>query len=160
MPTATITVSPLQDEEDARAFRALNEAWIRQFFAVEDADLAVLVDPKASIVDRGGMVLIARAGEERIGAVALLRVSAEVAELAKMAVASERQGAGVGRMLMTAAIDAARAAGLRRLVLESNAVLVPAVRMYESFGFRHVPAESHAPTPYARADVFMDLDLD
>lgn len=159
MDTGTITISPLRDAADATAFHDLNVAWISELFVVEDADRAVLVDAERSIVAAGGTVLIARDGEQRIGCVALLRVGEGVAELAKMAVAPEHRGRGIGRRLITAAIDVARESGVRRLVLESNSSLIPAVRMYESVGFRHVPAETHAPTPYARADVFMDLDL-
>jgi GNAT superfamily N-acetyltransferase len=159
MDTGTITISPLRDTADGRAFHDLNIAWISELFAVEDADRAVLEDPDRAIVARGGTVLIARDGDERIGCVALLRIDADVAELAKMAVAPEHRGRGIGRRLITAAIDAARESGVRRLVLESNRSLTPAVRMYESVGFRHVAPETHAPTPYARADVFMDLDL-
>lgn len=159
MDTGTITISPLRDATDARAFHDLNITWISELFTIEDADRAVLEDPERSIVATGGAVLIARDGEERIGCVALLHVEDGVAELAKMAVAPDRRGSGIGRRLITAAIDLARERGVRRLVLESNRSLTPAVRMYESVGFRHVSPETHAPTPYARADVFMDLDL-
>ncbi|VXC00701.1 GNAT family N-acetyltransferase [Pseudoclavibacter sp. 8L] len=159
MTTQTITIAPLQDEADAVAFRTLNEAWITEHFALEDADRAVLADPQRAIVDQGGTVLIAHAGEQRVGCVALLRVGDGLAELVKMSVAPEARGSGIGRMLMTAAIDHAREQGLTKLMLESNKSLTPAVRLYESVGFRHVPASAHAPTPYSRADVFMDLDL-
>lgn len=159
MTTTTITIAPLQDDADAAAFRTLNEEWITTFFALEDADRAVLGDPQRAIVDQGGTVLIARDGEARVGCVALLRVGEGVAELVKMAVAPEARGAGIGRMLITAAIETAREQGLTKLMLESNQSLAPAVRLYESVGFRHVPASAHAPTPYSRADVFMDLDL-
>lgn len=159
MTTATITVSPMRDAADARAFYSLNEEWITLYFALEETDRAVMVDPQGAIVAQGGSVLIARDGEERIGCVALLPRGDGVAELAKMSVSPSRRGAGVGRMLINAAIDTARSSGLRRLVLESNSSLTAAVRMYESAGFRHVPAGAHGTSPYERADVFMDLEL-
>ncbi|PPG37432.1 GNAT family N-acetyltransferase [Pseudoclavibacter sp. RFBA6] len=159
MTMQTITIAPLQDEADAVAFRTLNEEWITTHFALEDADRAVLADPQHAIVDQGGTVLIARAGEQRVGCVALLRIGDGVAELVKMSVAPEARGSGIGRMLITAAIDHAREQGITKLMLESNQSLAPAVRLYESVGFQHVPASAHAPTPYSRADVFMDLDL-
>jgi GNAT superfamily N-acetyltransferase len=71
-----------------------------------------------------------------------------------MAVEPELRGAGIGRALLEAAIDAYRGLGGRELYLESSSVLVPALRMYESAGFVHHPA----PRPgshYARADVHM-----
>ena len=56
--------------------------------------------------------------------------------------------------LLEAAIAAYRDCGGRELFLESSSKLAPALRLYESAGFRHRPA----PRPgshYARADVYM-----
>lgn len=159
MTSTTFTIAPMDGAADARAFHDLNARWITEHFALEATDLAVMTDPERAIVAQGGAVLVARDGELRIGCVALLARPAGVAELAKMTVAPDRRGTGVGRALVTAAVDAARAAGFDRLVLESNTSLVTAVRLYESVGFRHVPAHLRPPTPYARADVFMELDL-
>jgi ribosomal protein S18 acetylase RimI-like enzyme len=51
---------------------------------------------------------------------------------------------------------AARAEGATLLYLETNSALKPAIALYESFGFVHLPPR---PTPYARADVFMEKRL-
>ena len=59
-------------------------------------------------------------------------------EVAKMVIAPEAQGRGVGRLLMSAAIAWTRANGVRRLSLESNARLVPALRLCELAGFCHL----------------------
>jgi ribosomal protein S18 acetylase RimI-like enzyme len=80
-------------------------------------------------------------------------------EVAKMAVAPECQGAGIGRALLTAGIDLARSLGAHRLFLETNHVLTPAIRLYESLGFQHMPPERIHPSPYARSDVKMELIL-
>jgi putative acetyltransferase len=45
------------------------------------------------------------------------------------------------------------------LYLETNKKLTPAVRLYEALGFRHLSPERVVPSPYARADVYMELDL-
>ena len=76
-----------------------------------------------------------------------------------MAVTEACQRAGVGRRLLEEAIAAARAAGATRLHLETNRKLGAAIRLYESLGFRHIPAERVAPSPYARSDVAMELEL-
>jgi GNAT superfamily N-acetyltransferase len=76
-----------------------------------------------------------------------------------MAVTESSQGAGVGRRLLEAAIAEARAAGARRLYLETNRKLGPAIRLYESMGFRHLPPERVVPSPYVRSDVSMELIL-
>lgn len=46
-PSAAIEISPLGGDADARAFRALNEAWITTLFALEPDDERVLADPAA-----------------------------------------------------------------------------------------------------------------
>jgi ribosomal protein S18 acetylase RimI-like enzyme len=74
-----------------------------------------------------------------------------------MAVTEVHKGRGVGRELMAACVQRARQAGARRLYLETNSTLAPALGLYRRFGFQQVePAE---PSPYARADVMMELLL-
>jgi N-acetylglutamate synthase-like GNAT family acetyltransferase len=95
-----------------------------------------------------------------IGCVALEPTGAGVFELSKMAVAPPERGRGIGRLLLQAAIDRARALGASSLFLGSNRRLAAAVRLYEAVGFQHVPREQVGPLPYERADVFMELSLD
>jgi putative acetyltransferase len=80
-------------------------------------------------------------------------------EVAKMAVTSAQQGAGIGRKLLQAAIEAGRSAGARRLYLETNSRLEAAIRLYESMGFKHLAADRITPSPYARANVYMEMIL-
>ena len=61
-----------------------------------------------------------------------------------------------GRPKSEACEAAAREAGVQRLYLETNSGLRTAIALYERFGFVHLPAR---PTPYARADVFMEKRL-
>ena len=77
-----------------------------------------------------------------------------------MAVTSSAQGLGVGRLVLQRAVDAARDAGATRLYLETNHVLTPAIHLYEAVGFRNLPQERVTPSPYARADVFMEMVLE
>jgi ribosomal protein S18 acetylase RimI-like enzyme len=58
------------------------------------------------------------------------------ADLEKIAVDPSAQGRGVGRGLMTALIDAARAARIEVLTLDLRADNAPAIALYESLGFR------------------------
>jgi GNAT superfamily N-acetyltransferase len=143
--------------ELAAAFKALNEAWITTLFALEPKDVEVLCDPKGQIVDAGGQVLFALDAGEPVGCCALIALPDGGFEVAKMAVADSHKGRGLGRALMAACVGRARAAGAPRLYLETNSVLAPALSLYRSFGFRQIdPAH---PSPYARADVVMELML-
>ena len=140
----------------AAAFRALNEAWITTLFALEPKDAEVLGHPMEKIIGPGGHIFMAEADGEAVGCVALLPMADGGFEVGKMAVSEAARGSGVGRLLMDACIAKARALGAPRLYLESNARLGPALSLYRSAGFVDLPAR---PTPYARADVFMELWL-
>ena len=141
----------------AGAFKALNEAWITSLFALEPKDELVLGDPHGQIIAKGGRVLFALDSGAAVGCCALLALPDGGFELAKMAVADTHKGRGLGRALMAAAVERATDAGAPRLYLETNSGLAPALALYRSFGFREItPAE---PSPYARADVCMELVL-
>jgi len=158
-PRLPLVIDEMASAEDARAFRQLNEEWISLLFTLEDADRALLNDPAGRIQGAGGAVLMARLGRERVGCVALVPTGDGVFELSKMAVSPALRNRGVGRSLIRAAIDTARALGAASLFLGSSTKLHNAVHLYESVGFTHVPAERIGPMPYERADVFMELLL-
>lgn len=143
---------------DEAAFQRLNEAWITKYFALEEADRVVLSDPRKYILAGGGQICMAEEGGEAIGCCALVAVEPGTLELAKMTVAEEARGRGVGRMLLRFAIDMARKMGAARLYLESNTKAEAAVHLYEELGFRHLPGPAHE-SKYARANVFMELVL-
>jgi putative acetyltransferase len=144
---------------DEAAFRALNEEWITRYFAVEPKEEAVLADPRGTILDRGGRIFFAVRDGQVVGSCALLALAPGEFEVAKMAVTESSRRGGVGRRLLERVIQEARVAGARRLYLETNSRLTPAIRLYESLGFRHLPPERIVPSAYARANVYMELYL-
>ena len=135
------------------AFSRLNREWLEKYFRVEPIDEVVLSDPVGTVLNDGGVILYAVEGKAALGTVALKHHGAGVFELTKMAVTETAQGRGLGRQLLIAAIERYRTAGGRRLFLESHSSLEPALALYESAGFRHVPRPS--PSDYERADVYM-----
>ncbi len=144
------------EASDATAFRELNEAWIKQYFGLEEHDHEILGDPLGSIIRPGGQIFMACAEGHAIGCCALIVVRPGVYEVAKMAVAEQYRGHGVGRKLLVYVIEQAGALDATLLTLATNSTLANAIHLYESLGFRHLPPE---PSPYARADVFMELPL-
>jgi ribosomal protein S18 acetylase RimI-like enzyme len=141
----------------APAFKAMNEAWITRYFTLEPKDIETLGDPQGTILAPGGQILMAMEDGEAVGCCALLKLDDSGYELAKMAVIPGHQGQGLGRALLDAAIERARAAGAHRIWLETNSALGPALSLYRSFGFKQVPAPHGS--DYARADVQMELRL-
>lgn len=137
----------------ADAFLRLNLEWLEKFFYVEDIDRAVLSNPQAEIIDHGGQILFAVLGGEVCGTVALKHFGDGCYELTKMAVTASRQGAGIGRALMLAAIDKFSALAGKKLYLETHSSLTTAIALYESAGFVHrAPPRA---SEYARADTYM-----
>ena len=141
---------------DATAFRRLNEAWIEKLFSLEEHDHDMLVDPVKHIIEPGGQIVVAADGKRVVGCCALIPMGPCTFEMVKLAVAEEYQGQGVGRRLLQRTIDEARTMGAKKLYLESNRRLTNVIHLNESLGFRHLPPK---PSPYARVDVFMEMDL-
>ena len=139
-----IEIRPLQAGEDATAFRTLNEEWITRYFTLEKMDRETLGDPEGKILKKGGYILMAYLGHQAVGCVALIPMGDGVHELSKMAVSPELRGLGIGRRLLQHAVKQAKRIGAKSLFLGSNSRLENAVHLYESIGFRHVPAE-HCP---------------
>lgn len=158
MHTSEVTIREFQTG-DEDCFRTLNEEWIERYFRIEPKEAVVLADPKGTILADGGKIFFAVAHDRCIGCCALRRMNGTEFEVAKMAVIPDFQGAGIGRKLLQAVIEGGRMIGATRLYLETNHRLTPAIRLYESVGFRHLPAEKIIPSEYERADVYMELLL-
>ncbi|MGH3549397.1 MAG: GNAT family N-acetyltransferase [Pseudonocardiaceae bacterium] len=84
-----------------------------------------------------GRVLVAVAANEPIGHIQLVDTGrrGEV-EVKNLAVAETRQGRGIGRMLMAAAIDEVAAASGSRLLVATAAAGTGNLRFYQRLGFR------------------------
>lgn len=139
-----------------QAFRELNEEWISKYFKMEAADHKALDNPQKSIIDKGGHILVALYNNEPVGVCALMKMDDPVYEyeLAKMAVSPTVQGKSIGWLLGKAAVDKARSLGAKKLYLESNTILEPAINLYHKLGFQKVIG--HA-TPYERCNIQMEL---
>jgi ribosomal protein S18 acetylase RimI-like enzyme len=144
-------------EELRNAFEQLNRDWIERYFVLEEADREVFSDPEAKIRDQGGEIFFVVDGARALGTCAVLRHSSDEYEIAKMAVASFARGRGLGDRLMEAAIRFARERGARKVVIVSNTVLEPALRLYRKHGFVEVPLAGDS--RYQRANIRMELDL-
>lgn len=139
------------------AFRKLNEQWIKTYFKMEKPDYEALDNPKRYILDRGGFIFVATLNQEVVGVCALLkRDDLKAYELAKMAVAPDARGKHIGFKLGNAVIEKAKSLGAKRVFLESNTILKPAIKLYEKLGFQKIVGP---PTPYERCNIQMELNL-
>jgi putative acetyltransferase len=98
-------------------------------------------------------------GDELVGVGALKRLDAEHGEIKSMHTAEAARGRGVGSALLRHIVGAARAAGMRRLSLETGswAYFLPARALYARHGFVECePFGDYAEDPNS---VFMTLRL-
>lgn len=146
-------VVPYREEYRAE-FERLNRAWIEQYFVLEEADREVFRDPAGAIIRPGGQIFFVVEGSEVLGTCALVPHEPGVYEIAKMAVSPEARGRGYGDLLMEATTEFARRAGAKRIVIVSNTVLAPAIRLYEKHGFVRVPLDEHE--RFARANIRLE----
>lgn len=156
----SVEVQPVQivsySAEYRNAFRSLNQAWINRYFRVEAADNKALDDPEGYIINKGGYIFMAIYDGNPVGTCALIKISEEEYELAKMAVDDRVQGKGIGYLLGQACLDKARVLGAAKVMLLSNTVLKPAIHLYGKLGFKEVPLPA---TEYERADIKMEVVL-
>lgn len=145
------------EPNDAGDFVTLNKEWIEAYFSLEADDETLFADPSA-IIRSGGCILMATYGRRTVGTCALVKIDSVRFELAKMAVLPAMRGRGVGSLLMRAALAAGEVLGAKQFVLQTNARLISALRLYERTGFRRVEVDvTH--TRFTRADVTMVYDL-
>ncbi len=140
------------------AFKKINEAWIDQYFELEDEDRKLLDNPQKNILDKNGFIFIALYKGEPVGTCALVPIDDPHYdyEIGKMGVEPRAQGLGIGWRLGEVTVEKAKALGCKKLYLESNTVLAPAIRLYEKMGFKKITGH---PSPYARCNIQMELDI-
>lgn len=139
-------------------FKSLNEEWIKSYFDMEEADYKALDNPQHSILAQGGHIFVALYQQHPVGVCALIKMDDGHYdfELAKMAVSPKAQGKSIGFLLGQAALTKAKAMGAKKLYLESNTILKPAIGLYQKLGFKKIAGHT---TPYKRCNIQMALSL-
>ncbi len=138
------------------AFKELNYEWISQLFEIEESDKEILENPEESILKKGGAILIALSDEEPVGVCALIKVSNDNYELAKMAVSPKAQGNQIGYKLGSSIIEKAKSLNAKSVYLETNTSLKPALALYKKLGFKELKG---CKSEYSRCNVQMELAL-
>lgn len=135
--------------DDVRALMRAFVVWHRDRHAEDIAlidryfDEAAFERELAGLPDKyappSGRLLIAYRGGQPAGCAALRDLGDGAAEMKRTFVPETFRGFGIGRALAQRIVDEARAAGYRRLRLDTSHRQVEAIRLYESLGFRRVP---------------------
>jgi len=153
-----IEIVPVADDADLEAARAL----LREYARGIGFDLAFqrfdeeLADLRQAYAPPGGCLLLAKRQGAAVGCVAVRRLDEPTCELKRMFVPAGLRGLGLGRMLIDAALAAARGMGYRRVRLDTVPSMSAAIALYRSLGFVDIAPYRHNPQPGA---LFMELDL-
>ena len=137
------------------AFEFLNRAWIEEYFIMEEEDLKTLQNPESYILEDGGEVFFAILDGEVVGTAAMIQTDKGIYELAKMAVARQFQGLGIGKKLLSRCIDFSKEREATEIFLITNDSLKPALSLYLSFGF--VLNDKNDDNRYERGNTKMNL---
>ncbi len=142
--------------EHREAFEYFNRVWLEEHFTVEPRDQAIFDNPEATILNKGGYIFMALLEGKPVGTCALIPEGVGEYELAKMGVAPDTKGKGIGRALVKAAMKKATEVGAKRVYLLSNRKLQVALGLYASEGFVEYALPPFAAEHYKRADIAME----
>jgi putative acetyltransferase len=152
----TLTIISFSPEYND-VFKRLNEAWISTYFEMEPEDYIFLNNPDEYIIQKGGFILLGVVNKEVVATCAMKKTNETTYQLCKMCVSPAAQGKNIGYLLCEAAIKKGSQSGARKIYLETNSKLVPAIQLYRKLGFKRVDPVS---PKYQRVDVTMELIID
>lgn len=113
----------------------------------DELEREIAADTGDYLAPPNGTLLVARHEDEPAGTAGVRLLDAATAELKRVFLRKEMRGLGGAALLVTAAENAARALGARRLILDTRHDLVEARALYARLGFTET--ERHNDEPYA-----------
>lgn len=142
-------------EADKAALMEISLPWLEDNGLLEPADIEQLSHPER-VLEAGGRIFLAEAEGRPVGMMMLEPFGNGIAEPFKFGVLEPYRNRGIGKALMEATIDAARAMGVCTLVLTSHHSLRAALHIYETYGFRY---EEHDHVAFELSDIAMKKEL-
>lgn len=103
-----------------------------------------------------GCILLAEDSGRMAGCVALRPLEDNICEMKRLYVNSDYRGQGIGRLLAISVIERARAAGYKKMRLDTVASMEAARALYYSLDFRNINAYRYNPVDDAS---YMELEL-
>jgi DNA-binding MarR family transcriptional regulator/N-acetylglutamate synthase-like GNAT family acetyltransferase len=119
-------------------FDRISREWVEDMFRLEAEDIAMIENPRARVIDKGGTILFVEDPELGIiGTCALMPMEDGGVELTKMGVMASARGRRAGDFLMRQILKRARQMEIQDLFLLTNSKCAAAILLYEKYGFQH-----------------------
>ncbi|MFJ2301374.1 GNAT family N-acetyltransferase [Streptomyces sp. NPDC087787] len=153
--TWTIAPEPVDSPAAAALWRAyyteVSDRWylLHEGHRTDPAELEreIAARAGAELSPPTGQLVLARYDGSPAGTAGVRLLDAERAELTRVFLRREMRGRGGAALLVTAAEDAARALGARRMILDTRSDLVEARALYTRLGYTETAP--HNDDPYA-----------
>jgi GNAT superfamily N-acetyltransferase len=144
------------DEKYHADFKRLNLDYLDKYNLTESHDMIILDNPEEIVLGSGGLLWLAKAGEEIVGTVGIMNEGHGIFELIKMCVAENWRGRGISKLLLETCLQKVKELGGEKLILFSNHQLQTALKLYTKYGFKNVEVTD---SPFVTADVKMELEF-
>lgn len=144
-----VTLQLFQASDQAAVKRLILAGLVEHWGFLDETKNPDLDDIAASYA--GAAFLVGRQGERIVGCGALVPRTSTTAEIVRMSVAKDLRQQGLGRQILGALLDHARAQGFQRVILETTATWSEVVSFYQRCGF-HI-------THYQDGDVYFELEV-
>src|SRR5688572_6374615 len=108
------------EDKHAADFKRLNLEWLDKYNLTESHDLMILDDPRGTVLETGGIIYMAKAGDELVGSAGLLKTGEGEYELIKMCVTEKWQGKGISKMLIDKCLATAKEWKAKKIGLYTN----------------------------------------
>jgi putative acetyltransferase len=123
-------------------------AWLTVDLCFQDFDAELATLP-GKYAPPTGAILLAQVQGAVAGCVAMRRLEPSVGEMKRLWVRQSFRHCGIGKLLIEAIVERARAAGYERLRLDTLPQMKTAVVLYRALNFYEVPAYYNNPVPGA-----------
>jgi ribosomal protein S18 acetylase RimI-like enzyme len=153
-----ISIVPAGAKNDLRQVKILFEEYAATLdFALDfqnfEEELATL---PGGYAPPEGCLLLAFHRDQVAGCVALRKIDRDICEMKRLFVRPSFRHLGIGKSLAQSVIQEAKKKSYTRKRLDTVPSMKEARSLYESLGFREIPAYCHNPVPGA---VFLELEI-
>lgn len=152
----TLRTEDTQALEHVRQFFRNYAGWLGVDLCFQNFDQEMASLPGAYSAPEGRL-FFAEVDGQPAGCVGVRATSEGMCEMKRLYVEPQHRGAGVGRALALAAINAAKEIGYRKLLIDTLPSMRMAVKLYRELGFAEAPAYYQTPI---EGTMFLSLDLE